>query len=473
MEQNLKNKFVSNLSYAFIAQIVAMMMSLGVNFILPKYIGELDFSYWQLFIFYTQYIPFLHLGINDGVYLRYGGENIEELNKKAVKSQLLVAFLYQLVFSIIICIVSSIVMSDWTRYQVVFLAVLFFLVYTVQNYLGYVFQAINETYIYSKSVLISRIIFLSIIFANIFMFHQKSFFPFSLGYIISFSISLAYLAVKGKSILFEGLLPILETLKELKLSISAGSKLMLANIASMLILGIGRQFIDMKWGILEFGKISFAITITNFVLTFIQQIGMVMFPMLRKVSREQQRNIYILCRDALFLILPIIYIGYFPLAYILNLWLPEYRISVRYLILLLPICFFDTKMQMLCNTYLKVLREEAVLFKINIVSMVISLLLTGIGVWIFNDLNIVVISMTFAIALRSFIAELYLEKQMFINNYSCILLECLFTIVFIVVTWNIGNMIAFSIIVSTYFVLISFNTKKLKKLILLREEYHY
>lgn len=469
MEQHLKNKFVSNLSYAFIAQIVAMMMSLGVNFILPKYIGELDFSYWQLFIFYTQYIPFLHLGINDGVYLRYGGKSVDELDKAAVKSQLIGAFLYQMAFCIAICIGATVIVSDVTRNQVIFLAVLFFGVYTVQNYLGYIFQAINDTYIYSKSVLISRIFFLLIIFANIFIFHQKSFLLFAFGYIIAFSISLAYLAFKSREFFSARLLPILATIKELKLSISAGSKLMLANIASMLILGIGRQFIDMKWGILEFGKISFAITITNFVLTFIQQIGLVMFPMLRKVNKEQQRNIYILCRDGLFLILPIIYIGFFPLAFILALWLPEYQISVRYLILLLPICFFDTKMQMLCNTYLKVLREEAVLFKINIISMIISLALTGIGALIFNNLIIVVISMTFAIAMRSYIAELYLEKQMHINNYSCMLQESLFSVLFMLVAWNTNYIIAFSLIVLTYFVFIVCNTKKLKKIILLRE----
>ena len=50
------------------------------------------------------------------------------------------------------------------------------------------------------------------------------------------------------------------------------------------------------------------------------------------------------------------------------MWLPQYAESLRYMVILLPICIFDGKMSLLCNTYLKVLRKERQLFYFNLIS---------------------------------------------------------------------------------------------------------
>lgn len=49
---------------------------------------------------------------------------------------------------------------------------------------------------------------------------------------------------------------------------------------------------------------------------------------------------------------------YMPLYYVLNLWLPQYKESLVYLIFLLPLCVYEGKMNLLCTTYFKVLRLE-------------------------------------------------------------------------------------------------------------------
>ena len=162
----------------------------------------------------------------------------------------------------------------------------------------------------------------------------------------------------ARKIVFARLVHIHTALTEMWLNVSVGINLTIANIMSMLILGIGRGIVDDIWGIESFGKISFSLSLTNFFLLFIQQVSMVLFPALRRTGEAQQKKIYNKLRVYLGLFLPAVFITYFPLKLFVGWWLPQYSESLKYLALLLPLCTFDGKMQMLCNTYLKVLRQE-------------------------------------------------------------------------------------------------------------------
>lgn len=455
-----KTKFIKNLSYAFAAQGISLCVSLILNFLLPKFLGVADFSFWQLFIFYSQYLPFLALGLNDGVYLRYGGISFSKLNFSSIKSQLFVGLFYQVILSLCFIAVSYNFLIHDNRLLVIIFSCIYFLFFTVQNFLGYVFQAANETSIFSKATLCQRLAFVILMFVCI-VFRVDSFLPFVISYTIAEVISLVYSIYHGKSIFLSKFDPLSLSVRETGNSIKVGSKLMFANIASMLILGIGRQAIDIKWGLITFGKVSLSITLTNFVLVFIQQIGLVMFPMLRQVKDTQRRHIYILCRNILSILLPIIYLLYFPGAIILKFWLPQYSDSIRYLILLLPICLFDAKNQILCNTYFKVRREERILLKINIASMLLSLILCSLGVFIFNSVFFVILSMTISLFARNVISEIYLSKKMDISFFNDVVIDFMSTVLFIASSLILTYVQAFFINLVIYMLTVYWRRKRI------------
>ena len=64
-----------------------------------------------------------------------------------------------------------------------------------------------------------------------------------------------------KSLLKLHFYPLKESLKEASINLSVGSKLMFANIASMLIIGIVRYGISIGWDITTFGKISLTLNV--------------------------------------------------------------------------------------------------------------------------------------------------------------------------------------------------------------------
>ncbi len=93
-------------------------------------------------------------------------------------------------------------------------------------------------------------------------------------------------------------------LREIVDNINIGSKLMLSSIAGMLIIGSIRFFVEQRWTIEIFGKLSFTLSISNMFLTFINAIGIVMFPLLRRSNKEKLPWLFKTIRD---LFVPITY----------------------------------------------------------------------------------------------------------------------------------------------------------------------
>lgn len=427
----MKNKLRQNFIFAFIAQAISLIVSCCTNLILPKIISVVSFSYWQLFLFYDAYMPSLSLGLNDGIYLRYGGYRRSELDKNSIKSQFFVGMLFQILLGLLTGTVFIIFSNTFERKIVLGLVIIYFYIYTAQNFLGYIFQAINEVNIFSKSIIIIRIFFLAFQVLLIEM-HIKNPYYYMVVYIISITVALIFLYYKLFPEMKEGIFNFKLGMRECLISMKIGISLMVANICSLLILGVSRQIIDMRWGLLEFGKISFSLTLMNFALTFIMQIGLVLFPALRRLSMTELKRTFWKLSKGLFYLLPVIYILYIPCQSILEIWLPNYKSSIQYLSILLPICYFDSKMNLIGNTFFKVLNKQVFLLKINIITIIISGACGIVSAYILNSMNFVIISMVVAIIFRSVFADMILGKIISVNINCLDTLDILLAVLFMV-----------------------------------------
>ena len=88
LKMNIRVKdIIKNFSYTVSSNLVVLAVSSLIVLIIPKYIGIIEYGYWQIYVFYSSYVGFLHFGWSDGIYLRYGGAKYSELNKKLFFSQ--------------------------------------------------------------------------------------------------------------------------------------------------------------------------------------------------------------------------------------------------------------------------------------------------------------------------------------------------------------------------------------------------
>ena len=79
---------------------------------------------------------------------------------------------------------------------------------------------------------------------------------------------------------------------ETKENIKTGSKLLIGNIGGTLIIGIVRQTIEIKWGIEEFGKVSFALSISNMMILFVSAVSLALYPVIKNKKERELRKFF-------------------------------------------------------------------------------------------------------------------------------------------------------------------------------------
>lgn len=419
-----------NAALAFISQGVSLMASVIMSLVVPKVLGISQYGYWQLFIFYVNYAGFFHFGLNDGVYLLSGGKSRDEIDKPSVASQLRLELVFQLILGAAIAGLSALSASEAERTFVLIMFAAYMVVCNLASYLGYVFQAMNETRLFSFSVVLDRLAFLAPLLVMV-VLRVADFRPYVVAYLVSKTIALAWCCWEARDILSAPPLGVSETIKESIASIRVGFKLMIANVADMLILGVARALVDAVWGIEAFGRVSFSLSLVNFFITFVTQASMVLFPALRQSGEGERRAVYKGMRDAMEVVFPAVYALYFPMAWLLSAWLPQYAESMRWLAVLLPVCVFNTKMDVCCTTYFKVLRQERTLLAVNVVTVVASAATSLAGVFVLGSLEAVLVGAVCCIAARSAWSELRLDREMGVARSPMLVPELLLTGAFV------------------------------------------
>lgn len=426
-----KKSIMMNLSVAFLAQGVSMVLSILQTLLVPKVLGVQQFSYWQLYLFYVGYVGFFHFGLSSGVYLEMGGISRDQIDKDSVKSQFIFGLLFQTVIAIAICFMSRTITTDENRRFVIVMTGVALVLKNAAVYMMNVLQCMNETKKSSVSTIVERIAFL-LPLVVLMATRSTDFRPYVYAYTAAAVAQVLFCLWNLSDFIHAKWLGLLSAFQLSSRSIAIGISLMLANIASILILGIARFFIDMKWGIETFGKLSLVLSLVNFFLTFVNQAGLVLFPALRQSEEEEIRRFYGSARDCLSLLFPAAYLLYFPMVWVLGLWLPNYADAFGYITLLLPICVFDSKMSITGSTYFNVLRKERVMLLLNCSSAVLSFILAFIGSYLIGDVTIVIAGMTTVIIIRSIVTELYLSHCLGVQTTPLTVCEVVLSVCFII-----------------------------------------
>lgn len=424
-------ELLRNSAIAFLAQAIGIIVSVITTLVLPKQLGVTEFGYWQLFIFYASYAGFFHLGLSDGVYLIEGGKTRKEVDKSSLHGQFILLMAYEIIFSTIIMAIALLYPMEGEREMVL----IFFAYYIIVNngclLLGFIFQAINETTLYSYSVMVDRIFFV-IPMVVLLTLQDTNFEHYVVFYCISKSISLGYCIWNARDLFRAKTKKLSVVLYEARHYIFVGIKVLTANTASMLIVGILRFSIDNHLGIESFSRISFALSLINFVLFFMQQISMVLFPALRQAREKEVMKVYQMTHLTLDMMSPYVYMLYYPAVLILSLWLPSYKESLLYFGIFLPICIFDAKMEIGCATLFKVKRKENTWLAINLATVACSGIFVMVGTYGMNSVVFAALGVVLAIVGRSLFSEFYISRTMNVKFQSSTLYSLVISTFFVV-----------------------------------------
>lgn len=427
---NKAKSVIKNLYYTVAANFATLGISVLLNLFVPKLLGVTEYSYWQLYVFYSSYVGFLHFGWIDGIYLKIGGEEYDELDKKSLGSQFWYLMIFELILSGLVILGALLFMPPTNQTLILILTAIVSVITIIKTYVLYIFQSTNRIKEYAQLSRNDRylyILFIGIYFAT----GGREFYWLIAMDILSKLIMTIWGISRIRDMVSKKLMPLKLLYLEILDNINIGSKLMLSNIASMLILGTIRFFVQQKWSIETFGKLSFTLSISNMFLTFVNAVGVVMFPLLRRTNQNKLPKLFVTLRN---IFVPVTYgilLFYIPAKLVLGMWLPAYSDSLMYMGILFPIVIYEGRMSLLINTYLKSLRKEKTILLVNVVTLITSLVLSVFVIFVIGNLLLSVGLIIFSLALRCNLAEYFLCKTMKIKfNYRTIL-ETVLTLLFI------------------------------------------
>lgn len=456
-----------NIAYSFSANLVSLGISVFMVAFVPKFLSVDDYGLWQLFLFYFSYLGFLHFGWEDGIYLRYAGKRFEKLDCKTFAGQFYGVTALQIFLAIVVTVGSQIVVDDPVKRIALECAVWLAPFVNFTNLCNFVMQITNRIKDYAKFLLTERIVFFLGVVIFLLVLHRNEFrymYYAKLFSMISLTVIGIYLC---RSLLRPRFYPISQIFQEAKENLTVGSKLMLANIAGMLIIGIVRYGISVGWDVATFGRVSLTLGISNFLMVFISSVSVVFFPIIKRMDEDKRVAAYRRIRLSLDMILFAALMGYYPLKCILAWWLPQYADSLIYMSVLFPVCVFESKLSLLINTYLKSMRQEALMLKINVVSVLVSLVVTFITVQIFHNLNITVLSIVCIYAFQCCLAECFINRLLQINLRKDIIIDLAMCSVFIVSGWFLDSIFCMVIYTIAYFTFVLIHREQVKKIVML------
>lgn len=456
--------FIKNFSYTVSSNLLSLLISTLVIILIPKLIGVENYGHWQLYLFYSSYVGFLHFGWNDGIYLRYGGKEYKELNKRLFFSQFYTLAFMQLLIVSFIFAFSIIVTTDINRAFIFQMTALCMLVVNVRYNLLYILQGTNRIQEYARVTMLDKLLYF-IIIVLLLVLGVRNYKLMITADLIGKLMSLFYAMYYCRDIVFRRISTFYITLNEAIKNISVGIKLMFANIASVLIIGVIRFGIERAWDVSTFGKVSLTLSISNLMMLFINAVGIIMFPILRRTDEKQLPNIYETMRNLLMAFLLGILILFYPLKVVLSDWLPQYADTLMYMAIVFPMCVYEGKMALLINTYLKTLRKEKLMLKINLISLTISVFATIFTTLILKDLDLVIVSIVILLAFRCILAEILLVKILRISIYKEILLESTIVVIFMLLGWFFDSWIAVIMYAICYAIYLFIKRKDIAKTI--------
>ncbi|EOG34535.1 lipopolysaccharide biosynthesis protein [Enterococcus faecium] len=452
---------LKNLNYTVSANFLVLGISVILNLLVPKFIGVKEYSFWQLYVFYSSYVGFFHFGWLDGIYLKIGGAEYEDLDKRSLGTQFWYLATSQTIIGLLLMVYTVFQDSGGDKSIILIFTALNLIVTNIKYFSLYVMQSTNRIKEYAQISRGDRYIYIITVGLYL-LFNGRSFVPLIALDVISKLIMLLWGLYKIKDMLFVKFTPFKKVVAEIKDNIKIGSNLMISSIAGMLILGINRVMVERQWSIETFGKLSFTLSISNMFMTFINAVGIVMFPLLRRTKKE---NLPILYRDIRNVFVPLTYsflLFFIPVKIILNLWLPEYSQSLLFMGILFPMVIYEGRMALLVSTYLKTIRKEKLILLSNIVTLLISTLLSFISIYIIKDIYIAVFTVMFSLAFRCIFAEKLLLNVMNLNVDKETVIETLLTSIFIIANVFAPQVISFIIYLLAFFVYLMINQLSIK-----------
>lgn len=303
----------NNIIRIFSANFLSMISGIIIGFVVPAILSVESYSFVKTYAFYISYIGFLHFGFVDGMYIKYGGKNPNEVDKAELKGEHKVFLLMQAIVTCIFLIFAFI-----NKDIIMLLMGLSIIPVNTYSFHQLYYQAIGQFKGYAKVCYVYTLIYLLL---NIFLaiiFRSENKILYCLTTLIAYGIAFLFLeykfykSTKGIKAKYD--------LKALK-NVKVGFFILLGNLSVMMFYAIDRWFIKLFFDVDSFAYYSFAISMLNIINLLVSAVSVTFYNYLSKGENEEEVK---KLKNAFLVLGGFASLGYFAFAAIVSIMIKKY-----------------------------------------------------------------------------------------------------------------------------------------------------
>jgi O-antigen/teichoic acid export membrane protein len=162
----------------------------------------------------------------------------------------------------------------------------------------------------------------------------------------------------------------------------------------------------------QFAIYAFALVVVTMIYTFVRAASEVFFPHISNITSELQTQLYRLGESLIVIIWAALLAGYFLVIKIVEIYLPDYLLSLPILRILLCTVGFGSITQILHITYYKIYRQQSRYFAFGIITLVFAFVFNILAIKIIGTLESVAIATLISFGLWYVINELNFRSRL-------------------------------------------------------------
>lgn len=397
-----KNRIINNIIKVAISNGIILLASLFANFCLPNMMEIGEYGLYKEFTLYFSYCGLLHLGFIDGMYVKYGGMELAEINQKELNVFTTFFYIFQFCMLFIALAISCILNTD-NRFFIISLAIMGVLnnITTFYQYLSQATERFDELTVRNiiKAILQILVIIILLMLVNLHIIsdvHAKLYIVLTVftTAILTFWYERTYQCFS-----FSMIKHISKDKKPIIKLFSKGFPILIAGSISNLILISDRQFAVIYSNNEDYAIYAFAYSIAALLITLVSTVSIVLFPSIKRINENYLRQSY---NNSMTYILSLAFgFGVFfqVISLVISLFVPKYVDSVRYIYFLMPAMILNIVISSTNTNFYKALGMNKKYLQVSVIVFIFAIISNYLSLVIIKDL----IGLTVASVLTFFV----------------------------------------------------------------------
>lgn len=361
---------------------VLLLSGILTNLIVPKIMGVVNYGYYKIFILYGTYIALTHMGIVDGILLKYGGKSLNKYDLILIRSYLRVLFYFSVAIAIVLIIIALYIFKGYIRWIILFLGMQV-IISNLFYYLQYLTQALMRFKTFSffnilqalLNISSTTVIYILKKIGYLSILSYKIYIPI---YLLIYSIILLGYLINLKDLVFGKVKSFFQVNNDIWNLIKIGFPVTVSYQIATLVFNIDNQFISMFFSTVIFGLYSFAYSMVSIVTTILNTLSTVIFPNLNRLNLDNAIKNYSKLIMLLLMLVYLMVMVYYPVEIIVKLFLPEYLESLIYFKIVIPGVGISSCISLIIFNYFKTLKKGHIYFIYGCSILVLAIILNSL-----------------------------------------------------------------------------------------------